>query len=63
MLAIYSARGARVATLLDADLPAGAHGAAWAGRDDRGAAMPSGVYFARLRTAAGTRTVKITLAR
>jgi hypothetical protein len=63
VLAIYSARGARVATLLDADLSAGAHGAAWAGRDDRGAAMPSGVYFARLQTAAGTRTVKITLAR
>ncbi len=63
VLAIYDARGSLVATLLDADLPAGAHGAAWSGSDDRGAAMPSGVYFARLRTAAGTRTVKLTLAR
>jgi len=63
VLAIYDARGVRVATLLDADLPAGAHTANWSGRDDRGAAMPSGVYFARLQTAAGARTVKITLAR
>ncbi|MHB8078373.1 MAG: metallophosphoesterase [Candidatus Krumholzibacteriia bacterium] len=63
VLAIYDARGARVATLLDADLPAGRHAATWSGCNDRGAAMPSGVYFARLHAAGGTRTVKITLAR
>ena len=62
-LAIYDVRGARVATLVDADLPAGEQSAAWSGADDRGAPMPSGLYFARLETAAGVRTVKLTLSK
>ena len=63
VLAIYDVRGARVATLVDADLPAGEQSVEWTGlgRDDT--PLPSGVYFARLETAAGVRTVKATLAR
>jgi hypothetical protein len=62
-LAIYDVRGARVATLVDADLPAGEQSVEWAGVSDDGTPMPSGVYFARLETAAGVRTVKVTLAK
>jgi flagellar hook assembly protein FlgD len=35
----------------------------WDGRDDRGAGMPSGVYFARAEYAGASRTVKLILAR
>jgi PKD repeat protein len=62
-LAIYDLRGARVATVVDADLPAGEQSAEWAGVGDGGTPMPSGVYFARLETSAGVRTVKVTLAK
>lgn len=62
-LRIYDARGGRVATLADAEVPAGERSAEWDGRDDRGAPMPSGVYFARLEGPSGVRTVKVTLAR
>ena len=62
-LAIYDVRGALVATLLDADLPEGEQSVEWTGLGDGGTPMPSGVYFARLETAAGMRTVKVTLTR
>jgi len=48
-LDIHDAAGRRVARLLRAALPAGAHAVAWDGRDARGRPCPSGVYFARLR--------------
>jgi hypothetical protein len=60
-LAVYDARGMRVATLVDRDETAGAHAVAWNGRDNRGAAAGSGVYFVRLTTPAGTRSTKTTL--
>lgn len=63
VLAIYDVRGARVATLIDADLPAGEHAVAWSGQGSSGTPMPSGVYFAWLQTRLGARTVKVTLAR
>ncbi len=62
-LAIHDVRGARIATLVDAELLAGEQSGAWDGLDARGAAVPSGVYFARLATPSGTRAVKVTLAR
>jgi hypothetical protein len=62
-LVIYDVRGARIANLVDADLPAGEHSAEWTGLGDGGTPMPSGVCFARLETAAGVRTVKVTLAK
>jgi hypothetical protein len=62
-LAIYDVRGARVATLVDSDLSAGEQIAEWGGLDDQGTPVPSGVFFARLQTSEGVRTVKVTLAK
>lgn len=35
-------------TLVDRELPAGAHSAAWDGRDDGGQKVGNGVYFYRI---------------
>jgi len=40
--------GRRVATVLNARLQAGPHESRWSGRDDRGDAVASGLYFLRL---------------
>jgi hypothetical protein len=58
---VFDARGAHVATLVDAVTPAGAYTVNWKGRDDRGNAVSSGVFFARLTSPAGTRSYKMTL--
>jgi subtilisin family serine protease len=47
-LIVYDVAGRRVRTLVDEALSAGPHIARWDGRNDRGAALPTGVYFARL---------------
>jgi len=49
-LAVYDAAGRLVAELASGAFAAGAHEAMWNGCNDRGAAMPSGIYFARLTT-------------
>jgi hypothetical protein len=61
LLVVYDVRGARVATLVDAELPAGEQGAQWSGTNERGEAMPSGVYFCRLVAGDRVRTVKFAL--
>ncbi len=58
---VYDLRGERVATLLDRDQEAGAFTVSWRGRDDRGASVGSGVYFAKLSSGDGVRTYKLTL--
>ncbi len=58
-LAIFDLQGRRVRTLVDTIMPAGAHTVPWDGRTDAGTAVASGVYFARLRTEAGTRTQQL----
>ncbi len=60
-LAVYDVRGARVRTLLRAHAPAGRSAVRWDGRDDAGRAVASGVYFARLRAGADTRTRRMVL--
>ncbi len=62
-LAIYDIRGRLVRSLVNASLPAGEQSVEWDGTTDQGNAAPSGIYFARLGTAAGTQTVKVTLAK
>jgi hypothetical protein len=62
-LDVVDLRGRRVAVLHDGLLPAGRHEMEWRGRDDAGRAVPGGVYLARLVTAAGSRTVKLSLAK
>jgi hypothetical protein len=47
---VYDAAGRLVTELISGTFAAGAHEAVWNGCDDRGAAVPSGVYFARLTT-------------
>ena len=55
-LALFAANGARLRTIVDGTLPAGRHALAWDGRDERGARLPAGVYWARLQ--AGERSIE-----
>lgn len=50
VLAVYDLKGRKIAILIDDVLPAGDHQIIWNGRDEAGRAMPSGVYFYRMRT-------------
>ncbi|MCK5619112.1 MAG: hypothetical protein KAJ17_06920, partial [Candidatus Krumholzibacteria bacterium] len=52
-LEIFDARGSRIRTLFSGRRPAGVWKETWDGRDDRGGAVASGVYFARLSRSAG----------
>ncbi|MBK7772217.1 MAG: T9SS type A sorting domain-containing protein [bacterium] len=45
---VFDVSGRRVAALLDAERPAGEGIVHWDARDDRGSAVPAGVYFVRL---------------
>ena len=47
-LRVYSIRGTLVRTLVDQALPGGPYRVEWDGRDDRGAALASGVYVYEL---------------
>jgi hypothetical protein len=60
-LCITSPDGRRVATLLSGLVHPGLHQVTWNGRDDRGRAVTSGVYFARLRSAHESQAIKILL--
>jgi predicted outer membrane repeat protein len=60
-LLIYDVRGRVVRTLLDRELAAGAHYEKWDARDDTGAAVSSGVYFAVLQAGSRSDRRKITL--
>jgi len=60
-LAVFDLSGHKVRTLASGTFGAGPHAVTWQGRDDAGRAMPAGVYFARLVTAGGVRSVKLML--
>jgi FlgD Ig-like domain/FG-GAP-like repeat len=62
-LRIYDVAGRRVRTLEDGELPAGQYTRTWDGRNDSGVPLPSGTYFARLRTSAAVTSEKVTLLR
>ena len=47
-LTVHAADGRLLASLVDADLPAGPHAYVWDGRDAAGRPAPSGFYLARL---------------
>ena len=57
-LELLDVAGRRVATLVNGVRPAGRAAASF-----DAASMGAGVYFARLRTAEGTRTTKVVIAR
>ncbi len=62
-LAIFDLRGRLVRNLVSGQMEAGSHDVVWNGRDDRGQHSAAGVYFARLNSADGTRTIKMVLAK
>ena len=62
-MTVYNSVGRRVRTLVDGELPAGAHQAAWDGRDEGGEEVASGVYLVRLRAGSGTATRRLLLLR
>ena len=62
-LEIVDVQGRIVARPASGHQPAGPHTIDWNGRDDDGRPLPSGVYFARLVTDAGVRTLKMTIVR
>jgi hypothetical protein len=60
-LTVYDVTGARVRTLFDEVARPGVHTALWDGRNARGEAVGSGVYFYRLATTGGSLTRKMLL--
>lgn len=62
-LALFDAAGRRVRTLLDADLPAGSHDARWDARDDAGAPVHAGLYWARLESEGRVAVRRVVVAR
>ena len=62
-LTIHDLQGRRIAGLLDEWRPAGHGTVVWRGLDDRGAAVASGIYFARMETTGEVRSAKLTLVR
>ncbi len=60
-MAVFNVAGRRVRTLVDGFVPAGDHEVTWDGRDDRGARVPSGVYFYRLRAGDAVETRRMVL--
>jgi hypothetical protein len=57
-LRIYNVAGARVATLVNETRTPGTYVARWSGRDDTGAPVASGIYFARLAVDGSTPIVR-----
>lgn len=62
-LTVHDARGRIVARLVDGVEDAGVRAVTWNGRDTSGAAVSSGVYYARLESDGALRTTKMVLLR
>jgi len=62
-LLVFDVAGRLVRTLHDGPLGAGRHESVWDGRDDRGVAAASGVYFCRLSAGLYTATGRLVLLR
>lgn len=60
---IYDSAGRRVRGLRDAGVGAGVQSVFWEGRNDRGALVPSGIYFARVSWPDQSATTRVTLLR
>lgn len=61
ILSVYDVRGRLVKTLVDKQLSPGKHEVIWKGTDDRGVAVPSGVYMTSLRSGTEIVTRKLVL--
>jgi len=62
-LTVYNVAGRRVRALVDGPQTAGRKSATWDGRDDRGNAVGSGVYYCRLEASGYEQSIKITVLR
>ena len=62
-LSVFDLRGRLVRELVSGQMEAGSHEVMWNGRDSRGQMSATGVYFARLSSADGNKTVKMVLAK
>jgi len=60
-LQIFDGQGRQVTTLVNGNVPAGPNHVTWNGRDSRGTAMATGVYFYRLVTQDAALTRKMVL--
>lgn len=60
---VFDARGARIATLTDRDLPAGTFAARWDGTAGDGRAADSGVYYLRMTLPGYAQSRRVVLAR
>jgi flagellar hook assembly protein FlgD len=58
-LSVYDITGAKIAALMNSELQAGTYRFSFSGKDERGEAISSGVYFYRLKTADKTLTRKM----
>lgn len=62
-MTILDVRGIRVRTMGEISMAAGNHELIWNGLNDAGDAVPSGVYFVRLRAGKDVQTTKVALLR
>ena len=60
---VFDLRGRHVRTLVAGSLDAGTHRTTWDGRDGSGRGAAAGIYFVRVRAAAGVTTAKMVLAK
>jgi flagellar hook assembly protein FlgD len=60
---IYDVRGRLVRTLLDQTMEAGPGSVSWDAHDDRGAHVPSGIYFVKASAAGRVVSRKVAVAR
>src|SRR5687767_1192627 len=60
---VYNVAGARVRSLVDKDLAAGAHAVRWDGKDDRGHDVGSAAYFIRMDAGGTSESRKVVLLR
>ncbi len=58
---IFNVLGQKVITLVDENKPAGAYRIVWNGRDERGVAVPTGMYFYRMKSGEFTHVRKLLL--
>jgi hypothetical protein len=58
-LEVFDVRGRRVRRLADADMTPGHHEVVWDGRDDHGRVQGAGLYFVRLHSQAGERSLRV----
>ncbi len=62
-LNVYNILGQMVRTLVDEELPAGAHSVMWDGKNGQGSEVASGVYFYRIKAGDFESTMRMTLLR